>query len=229
MEKRGNAMLALPLRECPRIASRAPANDEIDFARLVGTTGWGRLPDAVRRRFAHAPSLGREDHYSGTMQVVACSRLGFALAQASRLIRTPFAPFAAENVAVRIALKKSPRGNGIVWERTYLYPGRAPIRVCSTKRLASDGVLTERVGGGFGMRLAVYEENRALHFCSTRYFLRIGPLEIPLPHFLSPGVAHVIHSDLGNDHFRFEMTIRHAVFGTLFHQDGTFHADGDSP
>ena len=80
----------------------------------------------------------------------------------------------------------------------------------------------------FGMAF-VYEENRALHFRSTRYFLRLGPIEVPLPHLLSPGVAHVIHRDLGNNNFRFEMTIRHAVFGMLFHQDGVFHADRDAP
>ena len=79
------------------------------------------------------------------------------------------------------------------------------------------------------MRLHVYERDRALHFLSTRYFVRIGPFAVPLPHFLSPGVAHVIHSDLGNENFRFEMTFTHPLFGTLFHQDGVFHAEGDSP
>src|SRR5215471_1039340 len=208
-------MLALRLRECPRIASRAPAHKEIDFARLVGPLGWRRLPEPIRRRFAHAPSRGHEAHYSGTMHVVACSRFGFILAQLARLIRTPFAPFAGENIPVLITLRKSSDGHGIVWERVYHYPRHAPIKVCSTKRLASDGMLTECVGGGFGMRLYVYEEDRALHFLSHRYFLRIGGFEIGLPHFLSPGVVHVIHSDLGNDNFRFEMTFRHALLGTL--------------
>jgi hypothetical protein len=200
----------------------------IDFARLVGAKGWHALPQAVRERFSHRYPRGKATRYTGTMQIVACSWLGYLLAQAGRLFGTPFAPFEGVNIPVTIELKpEEGGGHGVVWERIYSYPGRAPIRVCSTKRLAADGVLTECVGDGIGMRLAVYEEDHALHFRSERYFERIGPFEIPLPRFATPGIAHVIHSDLCDGWFHFEMTFQHPWFGTLFRQDGIFRAEGD--
>ena len=103
---------------------------------------------------------------------------------------------------------------------------RRPILVTSTKRLASNGDLLECVGGGFGMSLDVFKRDRALHFVSRRYFWRVGPWRVPLPHLFSPGQAHVIHADLGGGRFRFTMTFRHAWLGTLFRQDGVFADEG---
>ena len=82
------------------------------------------------------------------------------------------------------------------------------------------------VGGGFGMSLDVFKRDRALHFVSRRYFWRVGPWRVPLPHLFSPGRAHVIHADLGGGRFRFTMTFRHAWLGTLFRQDGVFADEG---
>jgi hypothetical protein len=161
------------------------------------------------------------------MHVVHCSWAGFVLAQCARAFGTAFAPWSGKDVPVTIALHPQRTRPGILWDRFYFYRGSGPVLVRSTKALAADGVLTECVGGGFGMRLDVYEENRALHFRSTRYFWRLGRWEIALPHFVTPGIAHVVHSDLGAGCFRFEMTISHPWLGTLFHQDGVFHAEGE--
>jgi hypothetical protein len=79
------------------------------------------------------------------------------------------------------------------------------------------------------MRLSVGERDGALHFVSRRYFWSIGRWEIPLPDLLSPGTAHVIHEDLGLGRFRFVMTIRNTLLGTLFHQEGVFQREGVTP
>jgi hypothetical protein len=55
---------------------------------------------------------------------------------------------------------------------------------------------------------------------------RIGRRQIQLPHFLTPGTAHVIHEDLGHGRFRFSMTIHQRLFGTLFQQRGVFQRQG---
>jgi hypothetical protein len=94
--------------------------------------------------------------------------------------------------------------------------------VRSEKRMLAHGELLECVGGGFGMRLTVFEAEGALHFKSRGYFWRLGAWLVPLPALLTPGVAHVVHQDLGDGNFRFVMTIRHALLGTLFYQDGVF-------
>jgi hypothetical protein len=72
------------------------------------------------------------------------------------------------------------------------------------------------------MRLALSEEAGALHFRSQGYRWQWRGLRVPLPAWLSPGDAHVVHEDLGEGRFRFAMIIRHALLGTLFHQDGIF-------
>lgn len=202
-----------------------------DFETLVGPDGWYRLPPDIRRRFTEKPTTTAPIHYRGLMRRVECSKLGWLLAQICRLIRTPFAPATGADVPCAITLRHE-RGGGIIWDREYQYPGRKPALVTSTKRNAPDGALCECVGGGFGMRLAVFEAGHQLHFLSLRYFWRIGAWEFTLPRLLTPGTAHVIHADLGGGRFRFTMTIHHPIFGMLFEQDGEFekvtHRNGEA-
>jgi hypothetical protein len=208
-------------------ARRTPAR--IDFERLVGADGWARLPAAVRARFAHRPLPGQAVRYRGVMHEVACSRAGFGLAQLCRLVGTPLAPWPGRDVPTDIVLRDARAGSGIVWERVYRYQGHAPVLVRSLKRLAADGALLECVGGGLGMRLAVFEQDGALHFRSVQYFWRLAGWHVPLPDLLTPGVAHVVHRDLGDDRFRFDMTFEHRLLGVVFRQSGIFRHQGDLP
>lgn len=220
-------MTADPIRLPPAaLAPPPPATDTApDFARLVGHAGWWRLAPDIRRRFSEKPAVATPIRYHGVMQQVWCSPGGYLLAQACRLLGTPFAPWNGRDVPVAIRLHQAADG-GITWERVYHYPRRR-VRVWSTKRLAEDGGLLECVGFGLGMRLAVFEVGGALHFMSLRYFWRVGRWLIGLPALLTPGVAHVIHEDLGQGRFRFTMSIRHRLLGTLFRQSGVFQREGD--
>ncbi|AXQ30135.1 DUF4166 domain-containing protein [Solimonas sp. K1W22B-7] len=212
----------------PQVLRAVPPQDPPpppDFEALVGREGWWRLPAAVRQRFHEKPAPQAPIRYVGVMHQVECSTLGWLLAQCCRLIGTPFAPWRGRDVPVAITLRHD--DDGVIWEREYRYPDRPAITVSSTKRIGSDGSLRECVGCGFGMRLAVFEANRALHFLSLRYFWQPGGRLRWLPGLLSPGVAHVIHEDLGDGRFRFAMTIHHPWFGTLFQQDGVFHRAGE--
>ncbi len=119
--------------------------------------------------------------------------------------------------------------DGVIWSASTL-PGLSGDhgQLDQAHRRATVFGLRECVGFGFGrLRLAVFEANRALHFLSLRYFWQpLGRLRW-LPDLLSPGVAHVIHEDLGDGCFRFAMTIHHPWFGTPFQQDGVFHRAGE--
>lgn len=53
---------------------------------------------------------------------------------------------------------------------------------------------------------------------------RSGPLEFPLPSWLSPGITHVEHRDESDGWFRFTMTVTHPFFGELYYQSGRFRA-----
>lgn len=214
---------ATPTRPTP--AARAAAIDPqaVDFEQLVGREGWWRLAPDIRQRFSEKPTAAQPIHYEGVMAQVGGNWVGAVLAQVCRLIGTPFAPWRACSVPVAITLRHDAAG-GVVWQREYRYAGSAPVLVQSTKRIAADGALTECIGYGIGMRLAVFEANAALHFLSLRYFWRIAGREFTLPALLTPGTVHVVHADLGQGRFRFGMTIYHRWFGLLFEQDGVFHA-----
>ncbi len=207
------------------LQSQRRKSDEIhshDFAALVGAEGWRRLPALIRARFA-CGSAAADVTYTGSMQSVRCSHAGYLLAQLCRLVGTPLAPFEGQDIPIEVRVHDDPEKGGVAWDRIYFFPGQAPVTVTSTKVFADDGaMLLECVGGGFGMRLSVFERDRKLHFMSQSYFWRFAGFSVRLPDWLTPGVAHVIHSDLGEGCFRFEMTMQHRLLGETFYQDGTF-------
>lgn len=204
----------------------APSHDgethETVFRRLLGPVAWRRLSPRVRERFAHHPTAARPTLYDGAMTDVRRSGAGAVLAHLCRLIGTPLAPFAGRDVPVRVKVYDDGHG-GVVWKRVYAFPHRRPITVASTKKADVRAGLVECVGAGFGMTLDVYEQDAALHFKSRAYFWQIGGWRIPLPRLLTPGVTHVVHSDVGHGWFRFAMRIVHPVLGETFFQDGVFH------
>ncbi len=217
-----------PVTELPRVGAEAKCCDEIsdDIARngfeaLVGAAGWRRLTPMIRARFGTS-AIAKDTYYCGTMATVRCSFAGFLLAQLCRLIGTPLAPYEGEDVPISVRVHEDYAMGGVAWDRRYFFAGKAPVTVTSTKVIERGKALLECVGGGFGMRLKVYEQDQALHFLSQHYFWRWGRIRLRLPSWLTPGVAHVTHSDLGEGRFRFEMTIEHPLLGENFYQDGSF-------
>ena len=194
------------------------------FEGLVGAAGWRRLTPMIRSRFG-ASAESSDTHYVGAMASVRCSFAGYLLAQVCRLIGTPLAPYEGTDVPITVHVHEDAAKGGVAWDRKYFFAGRAPITVTSTKVIEQGRLLLECVGGGFGMRLRVFEKNGALHFLSQQYFWRCGAIRLRLPAWLTPGVAHVVHSDLGGGRFRFEMTIEHPLLGETFYQDGSFQEE----
>lgn len=190
-----------------------------DFETLLGPIAWASLPAAVRARFG-AASHHRAVVYQGRM-VVRATAAGWLFAQVCRLIGTPLAPWVGENVPVRVDVHLDRRG-GLAWDRTYDFPGRKPVMVSSAKLMSPRGALMEVVRGGLGMTLAVTVEKSALHFRSQAYFATLGPMRLPLPMLLSPGRAHVIHTDMGGGTFRFTLIFTHPLLGETLFQDGLF-------
>ena len=141
----------------------------------------------------------------------------------TRLIGNPLAAYRGDNVPMQVRLEHRAGHSGVYWQRRYAFAGRAPFIVTSVKREDAQGRLCEYVGLGFGMRLRVYAKNGALHFVSERYVWEIAGIQIPLPHWLSPGQTHVIHEDLSGGNFRFTIAMDHPLLGRTFFQTGRFH------
>lgn len=212
------------------VASRAERRDPlpervVDFEGLLGREVWNGLPAAVRLRFGHE-SCARPHVYAGDM-VVRASTVGFLIAQLCRLIGTPLAPWRGEAVPVSVDVWTDARG-ALVWDRVYRFEGRQPVAVSSRKIVSRRG-LVEIVKGGLGMALDLTAEEGALHFRSTGYFLELGHerLRLPIPGWLTPGRAHVIHQDEGpgedgRGRFRFSLRFVHPLFGETIFQEGVF-------
>ncbi len=203
--------------------TKAPAmTPPCDIAKAMGEDAWRRLDPAIRPRFEKLAAHGATVTYGGVMHVVECSLFGKLLAYLSRLIGTPLAPYRGRNVETEVAVYADRNSSGTVWERRYGFDGRAPVSVRSTKVLDKHNQLLECVGAGFGMELRVFERDGALHFVSERYFWdRLGR-RIYLPDLLTPGRAHVTHTDLGGGNFRFRITMTHRLLGETFFQEGDF-------
>lgn len=180
---------------------------------------WYRLNPHVQARFAHEPLPGHDIVYSGVMDKIHCSPAGRLFALATLLIGSPLTPHRGRDVPTEVRLTKRATG-GVWWRRTYGFA--APCLVTSCKREDAKGRLCEYVGMGFGMRLSVHARRGALHFISERYFWEVMGVQVPLPHWLSPGRTHVTHEDLGGGEFRFTIAMDHAWLGRTFYQTGCF-------
>ena len=149
------------------------SESENDIVRAMGIAAWRRLTPSIRQRFIKTCDHVSHHLYKGVMTHVESSRAGWLLAQFCRLFGTPLAPHRGKQVPMEVTVYPDEKGRGVIWARKYLYPDHRPVTVRSAKILDHGEKLMECVGGGFGMLLEVYEENRALHFKSTRYFWEI--------------------------------------------------------
>jgi hypothetical protein len=195
---------------------------DLRFRRLVGEEGWGQLPDAVRARFARRRAGGRTIVYAGEVVDCRMSRCGWALAQLCRLVGGPLPLSREAFVPATVAVTEEESGEGQIWTRIYGRRRGFPQAIHSAKRFAGPTGLEEYIGRGLGIALRVEVENRALHFLSDHYFLRLGPLRLRFPAWLAPGRMRVSHVDCGGGWFAFVLTLDHRWLGRLIGQTALF-------
>lgn len=189
---------------------------------------WQKLNPNIQKRFETEPTLGKATIYEGSMLEMRRSFMGWLFASLTKIIGNPLSSYEGTNVPMEVALFKKPNKEGVYWQRTYLIPNKKPYVVVSSKQESKAGEMLECVGGGFGMKLHVYEENQELHFKSYRYFWKVLKYKIPLPNWLTPGQTHVIHTDLGNGEFTYTISMTHQQLGQTFYQHGVFHCKGET-
>ena len=184
------------------------------IARILGARAWGSLPKAVRARFSRTTTA----IYEGT----ATTHLtlgGRAFAWALLPFGSPLPLFAGE---ARATVRVGAKHGGMSWSREYRGSLGLAFEVRSTKRLSEDGRLFECCAGGWTMLLDVSADHGSLVFRSRRFFWRMGVISIELPIWLTPGIAEVRHTDLGEGAFRFMLTFDHPWLGRTVFQDGVF-------
>ena len=188
----------------------------VDYEALLGSEAYERLAPRVRTRMA-----AERASYVGVMEQVELSPAGRLLAWLAAPIGRPLATHTGRDVDVAVEVSPDADG-GSQWRRLYHFATHGTVDVTSVKRLNEDGLLVECLGGWMHMVLNVREEDGALVFESNEYVLNVGPFAIKLPSWLNPGRTRVVHRDLENGHFRFELAITHPLLGRLVTQGGTF-------
>jgi hypothetical protein len=178
----------------------------------------------VRRRFSKRVADGKSVVYVGHVLESKFSRLGWLLAQAARLIGSPFPRFRDVDVPSVVSVTEDYLSGGQIWTRLYARRSGVPQIVHSCKRFAGPTGIEEHVGLGVGMTLRVSVEDGALTFRSDRYFVEPlrGRLRFHLPAWASPGALTVTHRETGDGGFTFLLEVSHPRFGLLIRQLAAF-------
>ena len=196
--------------------------DDRRFRALLSDEDWGRLPLATWRRFSKRVADGDSVVYVGEIEEASFSRLGWWLAQVTRLIGGPLPTGCETRVPMVVTVTEDASNGGQVWTRICARSSGFAQVIHSEKRFAGPTGLEEYVGCGISMALDIFVEHEALLFRSAGYFLQVGPLRLALPKWLTPGEMTVAHTDLGSGEFRFTLDIVHPRFGTLIRQSAVF-------
>ena len=197
--------------------------DDVRFRALLGAKAWGRLPAAVRARFSKRLTDQRAAIYAGEIVETRMSRLGWLLAQATRLIGAPLPLSREADVPATVTITEDAPSKGQYWTRVYGRRRGFPQVIHSSKRFQGPTGLEEYVGHGVGMALTVFADAYAIRFRSDYYFIQLLGHRLRLPNWLSPGTVTVSHIDFGAGQFAFVLELTHPLFGELVHQRGIFH------
>jgi hypothetical protein len=191
---------------------------DLRFRALVGEAAWARLPEPVRRRFSKCLAPGELLLYRGEVVATELSRAGRILAFLARAIGSPLPLTDGATGPALVAVAEDAQLGGQCWTRVYAREGRFPQTIHSAKRFRGPTGLEEYVGRGIGMALCVSEEDGALVFRSSHYFVEIGSRRWRLPRALAPGGMEITHREEGGGTFSFRLALTHPLLGTLVHQ-----------
>jgi hypothetical protein len=195
---------------------------DLRFRALVPDSAWAQLPPAVRHRFSRRLASGDTAVYVGEVLETRMSLLGRWLAQAARVIGSPFPTECGAKLPSVVTVSEDGATSGQNWTRLYVRRSGFPQIIHSCKRFAGPTGLEEHVGHGVGMALTVHVEERSLVFRSHHYFFGVLGRRLRLPMWMKPGDLLVKHTELGDGTFSFTLDLSHPTFGGLIHQYAIF-------
>ena len=205
-----------------RLSDRSPTVGDLRFRALVPEAAWAQLPPAVRHRFSKRLAQGDTAVYVGEVLETRMSLLGRWVAQAARVIGSPFPTECGAKLPSVVTVSEDGATSGQNWTRLYVRRSGFPQIIHSCKRFEGPTGLEEYVGRGVGVALTVHVEERSLVFRSHHYFLAVLGVRLRLPKWMTPGDLSVAHTELGNSTFSFTLDLSHPAFGGLIHQYAIF-------
>ena len=207
------------------VPQRAPSGDalgDLRFRALIPSDEWASLPPPIRRRFSKRLAGGRTIVFVGEVVETRLSVAGHLLAQAARLIGSPFPTSTDTGVPSVVSVTEDFATGGQIWTRLYARRAAFPQVIHSSKRFGGPTGLEEHVGAGVGMTLTVHAKAGALVFRSARYFVEFFGRRLWLPGALTPGRLSVTHTECGDSRFSFILDVTHPRLGRLIFQRALF-------
>jgi hypothetical protein len=195
---------------------------DLRFRALITPDEWANLPSPIRRRFSKCLAGGRTAVFVGEVVETRMTMAGRLLAEAARLIGSPFPTSTDSGVPSVVSVTEDFATGGQIWTRLYARRAGFPQVIHSSKRFCGPTGLEEHVGRGVGMTLTVHAEAGALVFRSAGYFVDLVRCRLWLPGVLTPGNLSVTHSECGDGRFSFTLDVAHPHFGLLIHQRAVF-------
>jgi Domain of unknown function (DUF4166) len=206
----------------PRRPAGPASIEDLRFRALAGEGAWAQLPAAVRARFERHIGPGATILYAGEVVECRMSRCGRLLCQLVRLVGAPLPLSSDSFLPAAVSVTEDPASGGQFWTRVYGRGRGFPQVIHSSKRFAGPTGLEEYVGWGVGIALRLEVRDRALHFLSDHYFLKLAGCRLRLPRWLSPGRMRVSHIDCGHGAFAFVLSLVHPLAGELVRQTAIF-------
>ncbi|MBV8567197.1 MAG: DUF4166 domain-containing protein [Methylobacteriaceae bacterium] len=195
---------------------------DLRFRALMTEAQWAALPLPIRRRFSKQLAAGETIIYVGEVLGTRMTSAGRLLAEAARLIGSPFPRIKGPGTACVVAVTEDRATGGQNWTRLYVRRHGFPQIIHSRKRFAGPTGLEECIGFRIGMALTITVSDEALVFRSAGYFVTLFGRRLPLPAWATPGSLTVTHMEAGDGRFIFTLDVVHPMFGALISQKAVF-------
>ncbi len=205
---------AEPESPCPAYDSR--------FRQLVASAAWRELRPAIQSRFSKRLQGKQLAIYAGEIIETKRNIVGRLLAALCRFIGAPLPLYDDAGVPAVVIVSEDQVTGGQRWTRIYHRHRGDPQVINSAKAFSGSTGLEEWIGGGFGMALKVDAAPDGLIFRSQHYFFAFHGWRFRLPRWMTPGETVVVHHDLGDGCFAFDLELKHRFLGRLIAQHAIF-------
>lgn len=189
---------------------------------LISDADWAALPFSIRRRFSHRVPGDNPVVHVGEILETRMSVAGWLLAQAARLIGSPFPVSRDAHVPCVVSITEDAATGYQTRTRLYARRRHFPQIMHSSECFAGPTGLEAHVRCGFGVTLTLGVVDETLIFRSRDYFVEWFGLRIRLPAWMTPGTLSVTHAECADGRFSSTLDVVHPRFGLLIRQMALF-------
>ncbi len=188
---------------------------------------WQSVAPMVRAHYGLHPDSNEQLELNGVMSVYyprpAILLLGFArLLGGLVLLRE-------DNVPVKVENSSVPGKLAMFWHRRFFVPSKKnPVIFRSRMEYAGGQEVVEYIGTNewlsVGIKMNITQVEGVIHFNSTGYLLKIGPIQVPIPGHMLLGRASIFEKALDDCTISMGFSIKHPLWGEIYTYSGTFSA-----